>query len=132
MPGQIIGVQKPVLFPVPFVETLLVPAIAAAFGLRLLGPSDDWLPRPPEQLRKREVCLMPLRSPRNLLGLAFIKPPNDKSFPARVWRGGRPIARLRRGGSGARVGGGVVGEGVLLLCDQSTAICVVGLACEES
>lgn len=83
VPEELLGVPEPVLF----VEALLGPLIAAAFGLRLLGPPDDWLPRLPERFRRREVSLTTLRAARGLAEPAFIKPPNDKSFPARVWRG---------------------------------------------
>ncbi len=80
VPEELLGVPEPVLY----VESLLGPTIAAAFGLRLLGPSDDWLPRLPERFRKRQVSLTTLRAARGLSEPNFIKPPNDKSFPARV------------------------------------------------
>jgi hypothetical protein len=83
VPEELLGVPEPVLF----IESLLGPPIAAAFGLRLLGPPDDWLPRLPERFRRREVSLTTLGAARGLAEPAFIKPPNDKSFPARVWRG---------------------------------------------
>jgi hypothetical protein len=73
--------------PVLYLEGLLGPTLAEQFGLRLLEPAADWLPRLPEELRKRQVSLMPLRAARQLSGPAFIKPPNDKSFPARVYTG---------------------------------------------
>lgn len=69
-------------------------AIAQQLGIRLLNPSDDWLTNLPQEYRKRPHYLTTLgkvrrysqrgvasRSPTT----AFIKPPNDKSFPARVY-----------------------------------------------
>jgi hypothetical protein len=73
--------------PVMYLEALVGPTIAQQFGLRLLEPAVDWLPRLPDEFRKRQVSLMPLRVARQLPGPAFIKPPNDKSFPARVYSG---------------------------------------------
>jgi hypothetical protein len=41
--------------PVLYLEGLFGPALAEQFGLRLLEPPDDWLPRLPEEYRKRWV-----------------------------------------------------------------------------
>ncbi len=73
--------------PVLYLEALFGPVLADQFGLRLLEPAIDWLPRLPEEYRKRRVSLMPLREARTLPEPAFIKPPNDKSFPAQVYTG---------------------------------------------
>lgn len=73
--------------PVLYLEALFGPTLAEQFGLRLLEPAVDWLPRLPEEFRKRRVSLMSLRAARQLAAPAFIKPPNDKSFPARVYAG---------------------------------------------
>lgn len=73
--------------PVLYLESLFGPLLAEQFGLQLLEPAVDWLPRLPEEFRKRRVSLMPLRAARQLSEPAFIKPPNDKSFPARVYAG---------------------------------------------
>ena len=73
--------------PVLYLEALFGPTLAEQFGLRLLEPAVDWLPRLPEDFRRRRVSLMPLRSARRLAEPAFIKPPNDRSFPARVYTG---------------------------------------------
>jgi hypothetical protein len=71
--------------PVLYVEALFGPTLAEQFGLRLLEPGIDWLPTLPEEYRKRWVYLTTLGQARELAEPAFIKPPNDKSFPARVY-----------------------------------------------
>ncbi|MBA4063828.1 MAG: DUF4343 domain-containing protein [Isosphaera sp.] len=73
--------------PVLYLETLFGPTLAEQFGLRLLEPATDWLPRLPDEFRKRRVSLTTLRAARQLAEPAFVKPPNDKSFPARVYAG---------------------------------------------
>lgn len=83
VPKELLSVPEPVLY----LEALFGPTLAEQFGLRLLEPAVDWLPRLPEEYRKRRVSLMPLRAARQLAEPAFVKPPNDKSFPARVCTG---------------------------------------------
>ncbi len=72
--------------PVLYLETLFGPTLAGEFGLELLEPPDDWLPRLPEAYRKRRVELTTLGQHRASGRVAFVKPPNDTSFPARVYR----------------------------------------------
>jgi ATP-grasp domain, R2K clade family 2 len=83
VPADLRTVAEPVLY----LEALFGPILAEQFGLRLHEPAIDWLPRLPEEFRKRQISLMPLRAARQLVEPAFIKPPNDKSFPARVYTG---------------------------------------------
>lgn len=73
--------------PVPYVEALFAPMIAEFFGLRAVEPPDDWLCRIPEEYRRRAVRLMTLGEARTQAEAQFIKPPNDKSFPAAIYRG---------------------------------------------
>ena len=73
--------------PVLYLEALFGPTLAEQFGLRLLEPPLDWLPRLPIEYRKRWITLTNLQDARSLLEPAFVKPPNDKSFPARVATG---------------------------------------------
>jgi ATP-grasp domain, R2K clade family 2 len=73
--------------PVLYLEGLFGQMLAAEFGLRLLEPPLDWLPNLPEEFRKRRVSLSTLKACRGMVEPAFIKPPNDKSFPARVYTG---------------------------------------------
>jgi hypothetical protein len=82
VPDHLRSVAEPVLY----IEALFGPALAADFGLQLLETPEDWLPRLPEEYRRRRVELTTLGRARAAPGLAFVKPPNDKSFPARVYR----------------------------------------------
>lgn len=83
VPDELRSASEPVLY----LEGLLGPTLAEQFGLRLLEPATDWLPRLPEEFRKRWVYQTTLGEARKLTEPAFIKPPNDKSFPARVYTG---------------------------------------------
>jgi hypothetical protein len=71
--------------PVLYLEALMAEAIAEQLGVRLVNPPNDWLPNLPEEYRKRWVYLITLSEARQSRKQAFIKPPNDKSFPARVY-----------------------------------------------
>lgn len=68
-----------------YLEALMAEAIAQQLGIRLLNPSDDWLTNLPQEYRKRPHYLTTLGKVRRSPITAFIKPPNDKSFPARVY-----------------------------------------------
>jgi hypothetical protein len=76
---------KLVAEPVLYVESLMSESIASQLGLHLLEGSSDWLPNVPEEYRHRWVYLSTLGEVRQSGTTAFIKPPNDKSFPARVY-----------------------------------------------
>lgn len=84
VPDHLRTVPEPVLY----LEALIGPTLAAQFGLRLLEPPDDWLPRLPDEYRRRAATLTTFAEARTLSTPAFIKPPNSKSFPARVYTGG--------------------------------------------
>jgi hypothetical protein len=83
VPENLSAVPDPVLY----VEGLFGPSLAKGFGLRLVEPELDWLPTLPHEHRKRHIAIMQMREARRLPGPAFMKPPNDKSFPARVYSG---------------------------------------------
>jgi len=83
VPESLRSVAEPVLY----LEAMFGPMLAGQFGLRMLEPPDDWLPRLPAEYRKREVRLTSLGEARLTPGPLFCKPPNDKSFPARVYAG---------------------------------------------
>lgn len=72
-------------------ETLLADAIAGPLGLLLLEPTDDWLVRVPERHRKRDVRLSNLCAARALAERRFVKPVDEKIFPARVYESGRDV-----------------------------------------
>jgi hypothetical protein len=81
LPDELKLVAEPVLY----VEALMSESIASQLGLRLLEGASDWLPSLPKEYRKRWVYLSTLGEARQLGKTAFVKPPNDKSFPARVY-----------------------------------------------
>jgi hypothetical protein len=73
--------------PVLYVEALFGPTLAEELGVRLLEPADDWLVRLPSEYRLRDVRLTTLGEARTNPAAAFVKPPADKSFSARVYTG---------------------------------------------
>lgn len=81
VPDHLLQVEDPVLY----LEGLFGPTLAEQFGMELLEPPADWLPRVPMQYRKRNVSLLTLEAARQLASPAFIKPPNEKSFKASVY-----------------------------------------------
>ena len=83
MPDALRSAPEPVLY----LEAMMGPMLAEQLGLRLIEPPEDWLPRLPETYRKRWVRLSTLGQARQLEEPAFVKPPNEKSFPAKVYRG---------------------------------------------
>ncbi|HRI64191.1 MAG TPA: ATP-grasp domain-containing protein [Polyangium sp.] len=77
--------------PVYYGETLLADALMDDLGIALLEPSADWLPRLPEPYRLRDIRLMTLGEALTLSHRAFIKPTDEKCFPARVYDNGAAI-----------------------------------------
>ena len=73
-------------------EPFFAAAIAEQLSLHLFEPSFDWLPTLPQQYMKRRVSLVSLSEARLLTQAAFIKPADDKCFPAQVYQTG---AKLR-------------------------------------
>lgn len=73
--------------PVIYVEALMAPTLAEEFGVTLVEPPDDWLPLLPDEYRQRAVKLTTLGDARTNPTPRFVKPPNDKSFAASVYRG---------------------------------------------
>lgn len=73
--------------PVFYGEALFGPSISEELGLTLSNPPEDWLARLPYEFRSRDIRLSTLAAERASTVAAFIKPPNDKSFPANVYTG---------------------------------------------
>ncbi|KJS58093.1 ATP-grasp domain-containing protein [Streptomyces rubellomurinus] len=63
-------------------------AVGRELGLALLEPSADWLARLPRVSTGRRVSATTLAEARGLRGPAFVKPPADKLFAARVYPDG--------------------------------------------
>lgn len=73
--------------PVLYGEALFGPTLAEQLGIRLLSPPEDWLVRLPMEYKQRTISLQTLGEARQLTQPHFVKPPNDKSFPADVYTG---------------------------------------------
>lgn len=84
VPEHFRGLDEPVLYG----EALFGPSLAEQLGLSLLNPPEDWLVRLPMEYKHRQIMLTTLGEARAAEGAAFVKPPNDKSFPAGVYLGG--------------------------------------------
>jgi len=67
---------------------LFADAVAGELGLGLLEAPLDWLSGLPYELTCREIEFSTVAEARQLRRPAFVKPPNDKSFPARVYPDG--------------------------------------------
>ncbi|GAA0445025.1 ATP-grasp domain-containing protein [Streptomyces sp. NPDC046215] len=63
-------------------------AVAPALGIGLLEAPEDWLARVPWEYTRREIILVPIREAYGLRRPAFVKSPNDKRIPARVYSDG--------------------------------------------
>lgn len=77
--------------PVLFAEPLFNAAVADQLGLKVVEPPEDFLTRLPEPYVKRRVRLMTAAEARTLPGPVFLKPPNRKTFPARVYVSGSAL-----------------------------------------
>ncbi|MBV1851671.1 ATP-grasp domain-containing protein [Catellatospora tritici] len=70
---------------------LFADTVGAELGLGLLEPDQDWLARLPRAVTRRDVVFTTLARARGLRRAAFVKPPDDKSFPARVYPNGAAL-----------------------------------------
>ncbi|MDQ2731452.1 MAG: ATP-grasp domain-containing protein [Armatimonadota bacterium] len=67
--------------------------LAHSLSLVLLEPTVEWLPKLPTPYRARNVHLTTLADARTSRGPAFIKPAEDKHFPAGVYDNGSSLPR---------------------------------------
>lgn len=67
---------------------LLADAVGRSLGLALLEPPADWAARLPPELTCRHIEATTLAEARELRRPAFVKPPVDKHFPARIYPDG--------------------------------------------
>ena len=79
--------------PVPYGEPLFVATVAEQLGLAALEPPFDFLARIPERFRRREVKFGRGAEIASYRFPAFLKPSDDKCFPAAVYQS---AAELRR------------------------------------
>lgn len=72
--------------PVIYADPLFADVAAAQLGLRLIDPPLDWLTQIPDRYLGRRVLFTTLRAARQYpTAPFFVKPADDKSFPARVY-----------------------------------------------
>jgi hypothetical protein len=69
-------------------EPLFASVVADALGIALLAPPSDWLTSVPLDYRHREVVFTTLGAARTLTQPRFIKPAEEKCFPAQVYVSG--------------------------------------------
>ena len=74
-----------------YVEALFGPQIARQLNRKLHEPPEDWLANLPFTYVKREIRLMTVEEARLLKKPTFVKPPNDKSFLARIYQNGQDL-----------------------------------------
>jgi hypothetical protein len=80
--------------PLLFAEPLFNRAVAEQLGLEVVEPPEDFLSRLPHEYVKREVRLMTASEALSLTGPVFLKPPNRKAFPARVYADGAELPEM--------------------------------------
>ena len=80
--------------PVLFAEPLFNQAVAEQLGLEVVEPPEDFLARLPHEYVKREIRLTTAAEARTLPGPVFLKPPNHKTFPARVHASGTELPEM--------------------------------------
>ena len=72
-------------------EPLFADVVAPLLGVALLQPPFDWLPSLPQRYRQRQVTFTNLAAAREYPQPVFIKPADDKCFPARVYASGAEL-----------------------------------------
>ncbi|CAM2011719.1 ATP-grasp domain-containing protein [Acanthopleuribacter pedis] len=66
-------------------EPLFARIVANQLGKKLLEPTHDWLTKVPHAFRRRTIAMHPFGQCAVLHYPCFIKPPDDKLFPAKVY-----------------------------------------------
>jgi hypothetical protein len=82
--------DEPVLHGEPLFNT----AAAEQLGLRLIEPHEDFLVRLPREYVGRDVLLLTAAEARTFPGPVFLKPPNQKTFPAKVYTSGAELPEM--------------------------------------
>jgi hypothetical protein len=76
---------------VPYGEPLFAAVVAESLQLALIEPNLSWVAEIPFDLRRRELRFADLNEARKQSRPAFIKPADDKCFPARVYQSGSEL-----------------------------------------
>jgi hypothetical protein len=71
-----------------YTEEIFAASLAKMVGLSLIEPDVDCLARLPGEYTQRHVRIGVIGEARELTEPMFVKPPNDKSFPAAVYPSG--------------------------------------------
>ena len=80
--------------PVLHAEPLFNTAVAEQLGLTVIEPPEDFLVRLPREYVGRDVRLTTAAAARALAGPVFLKPPNQKTFPAKVYASGAELPEM--------------------------------------
>jgi hypothetical protein len=75
-------------------EPLFAAVVADTLGLAILEPPFSWLADLPDAYRLREVKYTDLNHAREQRQQAFIKPADDKCFPAKVYDSGKDLPAI--------------------------------------
>ncbi|MCD6052537.1 MAG: uncharacterized protein K0Q55_3955 [Verrucomicrobia bacterium] len=75
-------------------EPLFGKHVSSTLDFRLLDPSIDWLPNLPLKYRGRDVRLTTLAEARTITHRCFLKPADEKCFPARVYDHGGELPAI--------------------------------------
>lgn len=76
-------------------EALFAAAVSQQLSLSLLEPHFQWLSEIPFDYKLRQVDFMTLGEASKISSKKFIKPADDKNFPAKVYKHGQEIPNLR-------------------------------------
>jgi ATP-grasp domain, R2K clade family 2 len=82
--------EEPVLFAEPLFNT----AVAEQLGLAVIEPSEDFLVRLAREYVGRDVRLTTAAEARTFVKPVFLKPPNQKAFPAKVYASGSELPEM--------------------------------------
>ena len=80
--------------PVLHSEPLFNKAVAEQLGLTLIEPPEGFLVGLPREYTGRCVRLLSAAEARTLHGPVFLKPPNQKTFPAKVYASGAALPEM--------------------------------------
>ena len=80
--------------PVLFAEPLFNEAVAEPLGLTVIEPPEDFLVTLPREYVGREVRLFSAAEARTLPGPVFLKPPTQKTFPAKLHASGAGLPEM--------------------------------------
>ena len=89
-PPEDFAPEDPVLYAEPWFNDV----VAEHLGLSIVAPADDFLVALPEEYVRRRVQSTSAAEARGLPGPVFLKPPNRKVFPARIYASGAELPEL--------------------------------------